>query len=160
LARAFYRTRQVCNALWPRIPESHFSLVIDTLSETQQVLFFAMEKRDQRHAIEVARRLLKRGVDDPDLLQAALLHDCGKGAVPVWLRVLLVLRPSWVRFLATRAPAFWRGPAYRLLHHARIGAGLVASVGSSPRVVALVDGRAPAGAEWKLDVLRAADDQS
>ena len=59
-----------------------------------------MQRRDQRHALEVYRRLRDASVTDPSALAAALLHDCGKGAVPVWLRILYVLRPSLIDRIA------------------------------------------------------------
>ena len=48
---------------------------------------------DQRHALEVYGRLRAATVTDPSALAAALLHDCGKGAVPVWLLSNFLIKP-------------------------------------------------------------------
>jgi hypothetical protein len=119
-----------------------------------------MEKRDQRHALEVARRLRELGDEDIELLQAALLHDCGKGAVPVWLRVLKVLSPDTLRRLAVDGAPGYRGAAYRLLEHGAIGARLAASAGLSLVVARLIEGRIEPGDESRAALLAAADDAS
>jgi hypothetical protein len=140
LVRAVYRTRQVIQALRPRIDAADLSLVRDLLDERQRQLFETMERRDQRHAIEVARRLMSAGAAPEDLLVAALLHDCGKGEVPVWLRVAYVLAPRLVAQAACAPASGWRGAAYRLVNHAQIGAEHASEAGVSPRAAALVRG--------------------
>ena len=159
LARALYRTRQVIHALRPRIDAAGLDYARSMLNEKQRDLFFAMERRDQRHALEVASRLRPR-TKSRGLLTAALLHDCGKGAVPVWLRILKVLSPSLLtRFASEDGPA-WRAAAYRLEHHARIGADLAAEAGSSPTTVRLICGDTTAEEQPLLALLLAADDAS
>jgi hypothetical protein len=160
LARALYRTRQVAHALNPRVDDAGLAWVRSMLNGGESQLFFAMQKRDQRHALEVAGRLRAQGVDDTDLLKAALLHDCGKGDVPVWLRIAKVLNPSFVRDAGNDGSTGWRGAAYRLTHHPEIGANFVRAAGSSETVAALVRGHAPAGDEGRLALLLAADDAS
>jgi hypothetical protein len=160
LSRAIYRSRQVWQALWPRIDAGELALVHSVLPESARGLFLAMEKRDQRHALEVARRLRELGDEDIELLQAALLHDCGKGAVPVWLRVLKVLSPGTLRRLAVDGALGYRGAAYRLLEHGAIGARLAASAGLSLVVARLIEGRIEPGDESRAALLAAADDAS
>ena len=160
ISRAVYRTRQVWQALRPRIDAGELALVQSVLEEPARGLFLAMEKRDQRHALEVARRLRASGVDDAELMQAALLHDCGKGPVPVWLRVLKVLSPKTVRRLGVEGAAGWRGAAQRLMEHGAIGARLAASAGVSAAAVRLIEGRVEAGDEARAALLASADDLS
>lgn len=42
------------------------------------VLFFAQSKADQRHGYHAALTVVAAGVDDADVIMAALLHDVGK----------------------------------------------------------------------------------
>lgn len=160
MPKPLYRTRQVVHALRPRIDGSDFARALELLSEAETRLFLAMQRRDQRHALEVMRRLMAAGVQDQNVLKAALLHDCGKDHVPVWLRVLNVVAPATVRTCGRPDAPGWRGAAYRLVHHAEIGAGRVREAGSDPEVAALIEGTAPSGREWALAALRAADDAS
>jgi hypothetical protein len=117
-----------------------------------------MERRDQRHALEVTTRL-HVATDDRSLLVAALLHDCGKGSVPIWLRVLNVLSPGATRLLAAEGRG-WRGAAYRLRHHAELGAGMAREAGCSEMTVRLIDGHIEPEEAWRHALLLAADDAS
>jgi hypothetical protein len=157
--RALYRTRQAGHALYPRLDANELARARSLLNEGEARLFFAMERRDQRHALEVCGRLIATGVESPALLKAALLHDCGKGAVPVWLRVANVLSPWLVHRLASEGPGL-RGAAYRLVNHGEIGVRLLEAAGSSPAVIRLVLGRVEAHESDALARLRAADDAS
>lgn len=159
-ARAAYRTRQVAHALTPHIEETDLEWARSRLSAAELRLFGAMQRRDQRHALEVAGRLRAKGLDDDDLFKAALLHDCGKGDVPVWLRILKVLNPDLVRRAGDASSRGWRAAAYRLSHHADIGAALVREAGASSAVSALILGRVEAADEERLSLLIAADDAS
>jgi putative nucleotidyltransferase with HDIG domain len=156
--RALYRSRQVLNALRPRIEESEVEFARGLLSETELRLFLAMELRDQRHALEVARRL-RLGTDDRSLLVAALLHDCGKGSVPIWLRVLNVTSPEAVSRIAANGTG-WRASAYRLRRHAEIGAEMAREAGCSEMTVRLIHGHIEPEEAWQHALLVAADDAS
>lgn len=160
MLRSLYRSRQVWHAVRPRIAEEELSIVSDALSPGLQALFFRMERRDQRHALEVARRLLERGESDRDLIAAALLHDCGKGSAPVWLRIAKVLSPSLLGALAIEGGKGWRGAAHRLVHHAEIGARLATQSGASETTASLVRDHSPPADARLLALLTAADDAS
>jgi len=160
LARALYRSRQVLHALRPRIDAEELRFARALLTEAQSQLFFAMEQRDQRHALAVARRLRESGADDRDLLTAALLHDCGKGAVPVWLRVLYVLAPRAVSRLAAPGASGVPAAADRLVNHAEFGARVAEAAGAGALAVRLIAGRVLPGEESFAERLRAADDAS
>jgi hypothetical protein len=160
LGRAVYRSRQVYHALWPAVETGHLAAAAAVLSPEAFRLFAAMEKRDQRHAIAVMNRLRAMGADDPDLIVAALLHDCGKGSVFVWLRVAKVLSPSVIRVVGSHSSPGWRGSAYRLTHHAQIGAVMAEAAGVSERAVALIRGDADPRHAPTLALLIAADDAS
>jgi hypothetical protein len=58
------------------------------LTLAQLELFETMQRADQRHGLDVVAALRAAGHDQPELLLAGLLHDCGKGrAVHLWHRV-------------------------------------------------------------------------
>ena len=118
----------------------------DTLAAlvpAQRELFLSMDPADQRHALRVHDALLRAGYVDPVLLEAALLHDCGK-AWPrprLWVRVLVdigeSLAPTWLQWLERRRWPLGRAVhAYRL--HTQLGARASRLAGSSARVVALI----------------------
>jgi hypothetical protein len=159
LARPLYRGRQVLHALRPRIRDGEVEQARGLLPENQSRLFFAMERRDQRHALEVMRRL-RESTDDASILVAALLHDCGKGKVALWLRILNVLAPGLVGALATAGSRGWRGSAYRLRHHAEIGATMAEAAGSNPTTVRLIRGQVEPDEAWMHELLTGADDAS
>jgi hypothetical protein len=129
------------------------------MSPAEERLFASMERRDQRHALEVMRRL-REHTDQRDVLIAALLHDCGKGAVPVWLRVLHVVMPRLGRVAGKEGAPGWRGAAYRLHHHVDLSAKLVKEAGSSEATVRLVAGKPRKDEAWMARLLYQADDAS
>ncbi len=159
-SKAAYRVRQTLHALRPKLESGDSALVRERLSGTEADLFFSTEKRDQRHAIEVLRRLVADGHNDPDLLVAALLHDCGKGSVPVWLRIAWVAAPWLVTRAASAPSGGWRGAAYHLANHARLGAEKAAAAGARPAVVRLISGDVEADERDRIALLRSADDLS
>ncbi len=160
MARPIYRSRQVLHSFRPSLFGSQVEEVKATLTDKELQLFFAMQRRDQWHALDVKRRLVESGVNDRDLLSAALLHDSGKGVVPLWLRVTKVLSPSLVRRLASAGSNGWRAAAYRLIHHAEIGARRVSAAGSSSTISRLIAGEVLPNERSSLRLLQAADDAS
>jgi hypothetical protein len=156
-----YRLRQFARAL--RGPSSPPDLgdLSALLTAPQRALFVAMAPVDQDHCLSVARVLAASGQAHPDLLCAALLHDCGKALarIMVWERVAYVLlgrlAPTWVgRLGSAQAGGFGHG-LYLLAHHARLGAALAAQAGCSPATVALIAG---VGDPAMQESLRRADD--
>jgi hypothetical protein len=164
LPRAAYRARQFLQALFPRTDAAAMAEARAMLADGEWRLFEGMAARDRRHGIEVMRRLRTAGEHDRDLLAAALLHDCGKGDVPVWLRVAWVATPWAVRALASGV-ADPEGPgnrraARRLLDHARLGAARARAAGASAATVRYIEGSAAPEEQAKIAMLRAADDRS
>lgn len=128
-------------------------------------LFASMPVADRRHGLDVADRLVVTGVDDPDVLAAALLHDAGKGRrVRLWHRVagvlLEALSPRALERLASRNPSSWRFPFHLYLHHAAISAELVTAAGCAPRVGAFIIGSVSDDDVDLARALKAADDAS
>ncbi len=103
-------------------------------------LFEAQHPRDIVHAAATARWLLVRGHDDPELIQAALLHDIGKGhqrrvdrvvyVIADGLRVSGLLANPRSRFELRRAVA-------RSRTHSASGAAMLREAGASERVIEL-----------------------
>jgi hypothetical protein len=142
LARPAYRVWQVWRALTPRqLVDADRAVVNAQLPPAAQQLFAAMSPADQRHSLDVYRALLVRGCCDPDLLAAALLHDCGKGSgrVRFWVRppvvLLRALAPGLLRWLAAGRSPWWRRPFFHAWHHAAIGADLAAAADMPERAV-------------------------
>jgi hypothetical protein len=158
--QALYRSRQVWHALHPSIDSDELAEACVLMQEEEARIFFSMQPRDQRHALEVTRHLRTMGVEDHDLLIAALLHDCGKGAVPIWLRIAWVAYPESVRRLAKDGAPGVPGAAYRLIHHPALGARRVEAAGSSPTTVRLIEGKPSADEAQLAELLRTADDLS
>jgi hypothetical protein len=135
------------------------------LTDEAWSLFTAMPVADRRHALDVATRLTAAGLDDPDLLTAALLHDAAKGGhMRLWHRVAGVLleaaSPRLLRRLASRDPGSWRHPFHLYVHHGPMSADLAERAGCPPRVVAFMRGSVGAADVRLLHALRAADDAS
>lgn len=158
-SRAIYRSRQVFHALFPRIPSVDLEYALQLMSGPEVWLFHSMPRRDQRHALAVMSRL-RETTDHRDLLLAGLLHDCGKGDVPIWLRILHVIAPRFGRVVGQENATGWRNAAYRLNRHVELSARLAEEAGCSAVTVRLVAGK-PLPEEAPLAALLfAADDAS
>ena len=131
------------------------------LTDEQKRLFISLAAVDQRHSLAVARALATQGETDPELLQAALMHDVGKslGRIAVWERVAYVLLLRYAPLLVGRIGSAQSGALghglFLLAHHAELGAQLAAQAGFSAQVVALVRGT---GDPRRQTALRDADD--
>lgn len=128
-------------------------------------LFDGMPVADRRHALDVVHRLLSSGLDDRDLLAAALLHDAAKGhRMRLWHRVAGVLleafAPRLLRRLARADPASWRHPFHLYLHHAELSSDLALEAGCTERTAAFIRGTPLAGDARLGRALEAADDAS
>jgi hypothetical protein len=164
-ARATYRSRQFFGAFRARLEEEERAEVAAHLTPAEQQLFYSMDLRDQRHALDVFRVLTSGGHRDASLLAAALLHDVGKGPIRLWHRVaFVVLRavsPGLLRRLARADDASWRGALARSLDHAERGAALAEAAGSTAETVRLIRlHRSATSGDAALALLQAADEAS
>lgn len=94
----FYRFLQFYHGLFPKISSADQQLAQSFLAGSSLFLFKKQSLADQRHALDVAIDLLQNQayLSFPQkriLIQAALLHDCGKTRYPLklWQRVYIVL---------------------------------------------------------------------
>jgi hypothetical protein len=161
-----HRVGQFVAHVRARVDPEEVALVRRVLPDRAAQLFDAMPVADRRHGLDVAERLLRSGLDDPDLLGAALLHDVAKGkrmrlAHRVGGVLLEALAPSVLRRLADPNPASWRHPFHLYLHHQPMSADLVLASGCSTRLADFIRGRAETDADARLlQALKAADDAS
>jgi len=138
-----YRTRQFVAALRPKVTDQEYAEALAILGPHLIRLFDSMSPRDRRHCFDVYRDLVTAGVDDTELLSAALLHDSGKGrssgtTVRLWHRVAYVLMAAgWPALL--RRLSNGRGGLSVLRRHAEIGGLLAQSMGASERLVRIIE---------------------
>jgi len=144
IRRALYRAGQFFAALMAPLTRPELGEAGRYLSPAQRVLFERMSAPDRRHALAVFRALQERGVQERDLLVAALLHDAGKAECPppIWVRVAVVLMerfaPRLLECISEGEPRGWRRPFVIYRQHAEIGADWAAQAGCSPIVVDLI----------------------
>jgi hypothetical protein len=108
--------------------------------------FRSLPAFDRRHLCRVYETMRLSGTSDPDLLQAALLHDLGKceGNARVLfvhrtLRVVLDrLAPGLLHRLAALPAQRWRFGIALAVHHPHLGAVRAARLGCSSRACWLI----------------------
>lgn len=160
-----HRVGQFVAHIRARVEPQEQALAVRLLPPAGVELFSAMPVADRRHGLDVAERLLAAGLDDADLLGAALLHDAGKGhGMRLWHRVggvlLEAVSPRLLHRLADPDPASWRHGFHLYLHHAQLSAQAALAAGCSGRLVAFIRGQAT-GADARLQrALTEADDAS
>lgn len=167
IARAAYRVRQFLRAVLAPLRRAELEQIEPLLPPAQWALFRRMPPADQQHGLAVYRALQARGVQQPDLLAAALLHDAGKVAMRprLPLRVATVLLEGlaprlWERMSSGEARG-WRRPFALYRRHAAIGAQWATEAGCSPLTVRLIrEHEQPPGNDALLTLLRQADDGS
>ena len=135
------RTRKAWRHVRARVDPNERDELLTWLTGPQLALFASMHRADQRHGLDVVAHLRTGGHTDPDLLLAALLHDCAKGP-----SVNLAHRTAWAvgrRYggwflaLARVLPGF-RGAFEVLRDHASASAALAREAGCSLRTVELI----------------------
>ena len=139
-----YRLLQLFTALTARLTPKERALVAAVLSQAELRLFERMPQHDQRHCLDVYRLLLRGGYDDPLLLRAALLHDCGKvddhgRPIPLLYYGLFVVLKRVAPALYAWAVRDGRGPLHPFAIHAthdERSARMAAAAGSPPELVA------------------------
>jgi hypothetical protein len=155
--------RQGIGAFGPAEPLTarQTAVVRDCLNVPQLALFETMDAREKLHAARTALNLIDLGVDDGDVLVAALLHDAAKGRQRLVYRVAYVLLDRYARPLLQRMAVVdgWgpRGAFERSLHHAERSAELARAAGASERACRLIALHHRAGDEPGLAELIEAD---
>lgn len=163
-----YRLRQLFAALTARVPEEDRALLRHTLSPAELRLFERMPRYDQRHCLDVFNTLRAGGYDDPALLRAALLHDCGKvddegRPIPLLYYGLFVALQRLLPGLYDLAARSGRGPLRMFAVHAahdQRSARLAAGAGCAPELIAILNDYAARRATAQTVALRWADEQN
>jgi hypothetical protein len=160
-----HRVGQALAHVRARVDPAERSLAVRVLPARALDVFDAMPVVDRRHGLDVAGKLVDSGVDDPDVLAAALLHDAAKGRhMRLWHRVASVLldavAPRQLARLASADPGSWRHPFHLYLHHEAMSADLAVAVGCSERVGQLIRGDATGADALLQRALKVADDAS
>src|SRR5687768_9661002 len=181
LRRWLYRLRQFFAAWGSPIAREDIIEARQVLGSQLYALFAEMPRQYRLHSLNVYKRVRQIGCDDPEVWQAALLHDVGKfdpasgSYVTIVHRVLAVLLSATppgrrtLKWLSRPVPAnvsrlsldYLRYPFYMSEHHPKIGAKLAAKYGASSHLVELIknhhiyEGQSPG-----LMALQAADDMS
>lgn len=124
--------------------------VMRLLTPAEAELFWSQHPADQRHAIDVANRVLRSRPDAQTLARAGLLHDVGKSGVDlgaIGRSLATVMDAAGIRL---------RGRFARYRHHGELGAELLESAGVEPLIVAFArehPGPPPEGqdsADWAV----------
>jgi hypothetical protein len=157
------RTRQFMRYVTGRISAAERDGLTAWLTTPQLELFDSMHRADRRHGLDVVAALKAAGHDDPDLLVAGLLHDCGKGrSLHVWHRIGWSLSEHYgdgVRRTLEKLPTF-RTAFATLAAHAGVSATLAREAGCTERTVDLIRHQAePVDAELGV-ALQLADEAS
>ena len=142
----FYRIRQFKQAvLAPALTETELAEIRAILADNEFALFLQFDRGEQWHSYQVLRTLRAAGHVQPELWQAALLHDVGKTKSPlsVWERSLIVLlekmMPAQTAVWGKGATGQrWQRPFVVKAQHPAWGAEMAEAAGSSDLVINLI----------------------
>lgn len=144
-ARITYRGWQFWKLLTSKaLAEEERLKITNILSDDQMVLFNRQNAAGQQHAFRVFQRLTSDGIDNQDLLVAALLHDVGKIRYRSnwWDRSLVVILgfflPSRIKEWGKVNQKGWRRPFVVREQHAKWGAEYAREAGCTRVTVDLI----------------------
>ena len=128
-----------------RVSTREWAQLAEWLTPGQLELFETMHRADRRHGLDVVAALRSAGHDQPDLLLAGLLHDCGKGTrLRLWHRVGWSLAEHYGRAVERaliRLPGF-RAAYATVRDHADRSAELARGAGVSALTAELIRNQA------------------
>lgn len=165
------KARQFSAHVFARVSTTERATLGGWVSGPLLALFDAMPVADRRHGLDVLASLrVAGGGDDPELLLAGLLHDCGKSSPPAAngraRGVGLVPRIAWslgeafgpwVLRAAGRLPGVGSALA-QLRDHAQLSATRVLAAGGSSRTANLIRDQAGVPVDRAGELLRLADE--
>ena len=144
----FYRVYQFARAFFPQIDSSEIKWAMNNLSPEAYSLFLKQSRSEQRHALDVAKSIMKHKhviskSDFQNLLTAALLHDCGKSIVSIrlWHRVFIVLMQQMPQSVWSRlenSQTVFALPLEIATRHAFWGEWLAQKAGLNPEICLLI----------------------
>lgn len=149
----FYRIKQFIRGILAKGPDNQEKLLVEKiLPEKARRLFYAMNRADQRHSLQVmytAERIWNSCQADGGSLEllrrCCLLHDVGRGRSmgPIrksWAVIIDKIHPIWARRHGRcDSRSYVRGLLYRYYHHAEISEEMLISIGmvQEAKIVAL-----------------------
>jgi hypothetical protein len=159
-----YRVQQLRRSLRPIVTPNERIEAQRILGARLYPLFDSMQAADQRHCLDVYRKLIASGCTDTEMLQAALIHDAGKGRI-AGARFGVHHRVAYVALKRTpglldRLARHNRGLG-SLHAHSQKTIDLAREFGASDDILHLLaemDARTPSGERARL--LKAMDDRS
>lgn len=165
---AHHRLRQFFAAVGAHLSLEERGALVRLLSPGELWLFERMPRFDQRHCLDVYHTLLRAGYDNPALLKAALLHDCGKVSndgrpIPLIYYGIFVILQAFAPQLYRWATRYGRGPLWPFAIHAvheRRSARLATAAGCDLSVVTILDDYAEGRATPLTAALHWADNQN
>ncbi|MGI6119340.1 MAG: HD domain-containing protein [Desulfosporosinus sp.] len=144
----FYRMHQFIKLLNPHIDSSEITWALKCLPSEAHSLFLKQSPSEQRHALDVAKSIMKEKntlslLNFQNLLIAALLHDCGKSKVSIrlWHRVFVVLMqkmPQSIWSRLERSHTIFAVPLRTASQHAVWGGNLAKRAGLNPTICRLI----------------------
>jgi len=154
------KVRQFRAHLRARVDPAERTNLETWLTPAQLAVFDAMHVADRRHGLDVVATLRAAGTTDPELLQAGLLHDCGKGQTGVLPRVTWSLGEAWGGWVidAGRHVPGWDAALDRLRDHAALSAEMALAAGCSARTAELIRHQADPVEPGAGELLRLADE--
>ncbi|WP_345462625.1 HDIG domain-containing metalloprotein [Deinococcus carri] len=129
------KVRRLARSLRARDAHPDDAWAISLLTPAEAHVYLGMDPRDREHACRVTRHLLRdHPAAAPEVVAAALLHDCGKSIRPYHVaeRVLVGLVPNRLTRLLPVGALSVRA------YHPELGAELLARAGARPQVARLV----------------------
>lgn len=149
------KVRRLARSLSSRSAHPEDAWAAAQLTAREACVYLGMDARDREHACRVTRHLLRDHPEAmPEVVAAALLHDCGKSIRPyrVAERVLVGLVPNRLARLMPFGPLAVRA------YHPELGSELLARAGARPRVARLVARHHHAGGDPEAALLHHYDD--
>ena len=140
-----YRIRQTWHALTAKPDRLEIDETKAFLTPDQFSLFNQLQFSEQSHSIRIYQQMRQDGIEQPDLLKAALLHDVGKNRCPLhlWDRIIIVLGRRFTPWIfdtiSGEEPVGWKRPFVVSRKHAEWGARMAAAAGSSQLTVELIN---------------------
>jgi hypothetical protein len=170
--RFLYRVRQFFGGLTAHVSEADRREAEAVLPLPARAWFRSLPRDLQWHGLRVTRELKQTGMDRPEVLAAALLHDAGKAAGPsgpIWRTLVVLVRhfmPDWFKRWAQVDWRSTRGLARVMAvaqQHPEIAAEQAEACGCDPLTIDLIrrhQDRASADENPLLAALQRVDDRS
>lgn len=159
-----YRLQQFLNAITAAPSQKECQEVQSFLAPGLMDLFSAMQPGEQAHSLQIYLSLKGTGVQNPDLLTAALLHDVGKNRLPLrlWERAYIVLANSlapglvetWGQASLQEGLPFWKRAFVVAVQHPAWGAQMAEEAGASTLAANLIRNHQVTGPEKHPEIAK------